>query len=76
MIELGTVKGHAHKAGKSKKGSRSKNSAVVVSWFHPVAYAVAMTIADDDRQRVHVAPDGSGAVIVSNHPRRPVWLQP
>jgi hypothetical protein len=51
-----------------------RNGHVQVSWFHPAAYTTAMELAARDRLRVHVASDGSGAVVVSNNRRRPKWM--
>jgi hypothetical protein len=53
---------------------RPRNGQVQVSRFHPAAYETAMVMAGYNRKRVHVASDGSGAVIVSNSERRPKWM--
>jgi hypothetical protein len=62
--------------GKPRQASKQNKSGPVINlWFHPAAYETAMILANDNRKRVHVAPDGSGAVIVTNTDRRPDWLK-
>jgi hypothetical protein len=66
MREHGTVTGHAHKARKRKAKTRTGKSPVTTILFDPRAYAIALTMAQGERHRVHPARDGSGAVYVTN----------
>lgn len=58
-----------------RRTREERNGSVINGSFHPAAWECAMILAGEERKRVHVWPDGSGALVVVNDVHRPKWLK-
>ena len=72
MKELGTVKGHSHRAGRPKIGTGYGNGPVRIYTPAPAAYARARVLAGGNLHRLFTV--RGGAVIVANTSKRPKWV--